>query len=56
MIDFRALWRLGGGSADVLHLRVWWAYTLACGGARSGVTVRALDRALWQYSKERQAQ
>lgn len=32
----------------------WWAYTLYCRQLRSqcGVTMRDLDRALWQYAKE----
>jgi hypothetical protein len=57
IIDFRALWSLGWDSAPSSYtFEFWWGYTLACRSLakNAGVTVRTLDRALWQYSKERQ--
>jgi len=34
----------------------WWQYTLYCRriAKKAGVRMRTLDKALWQYSKERQ--
>jgi len=57
ILDFRALWSLScpvpPGGYD---FGLWWAY---CGFTRTladdlGVSMRVLDRALWQYSKEKQ--
>jgi hypothetical protein len=57
ILDWRALWSLnsepphGGYSFGF-----WWGYTSACRdlAKRYDVPMRVLDRALWQYSKERQ--
>jgi hypothetical protein len=55
VLDYHALWSLG-----VLPHRydfpLWWAYTLHCRelAGEAGVSMRDLDRALWQYSKENQ--
>jgi hypothetical protein len=57
IIDFRALWSLGWASPPTSYtFAFWWAYTLACRSLakNAGVTVRTLDRALWQYSKVKQ--
>jgi len=57
IIDYRALWSLGWDSPPASYtFEFWWEYTLACRSLAktAGVTVRTLDRALWQYSKERQ--
>jgi hypothetical protein len=57
IIDFRALWSLGLDEAPVYYgFGFWWAYTLKCRelAASAGVSMRRLDRALWQYSKENQ--
>ena len=58
ILDVRALWSLGVRVApDKYDFDLWWRYTECCRrlAARLNVTMRTLDRALWQYSKERQA-
>jgi len=56
IIDYRALWSLGVVVPDRYDFPFWWAYTQACRdlATASGVGMRMLDRALWQYSKEHQ--
>jgi predicted RNase H-like nuclease len=57
IIDFRALWSLGWDSPPASYtFDFWWDYTVACRSLakNAGVTVRTLDRALWQYSREHQ--
>lgn len=57
IIDFRALWSLGLDKAPAVYtFAFWWAYVQACRAlaANAGVSMRRLDRALWQYSKEHQ--
>lgn len=57
ILDFRALWSL---SIDVpppyYDFPYWWEYTIYCRNLASvaGVTMRVLDRVLWQYSKDNQ--
>lgn len=57
ILDFRALWSL---SEDVppsgYTFPFWWSYCEAtrCLAAKARVSMRVLDRALWQYSKENQ--
>jgi hypothetical protein len=56
ILDFRALWSLGIGKPPVYTFEFWWAYTdftrrLA---ASTGYDMRTLDRALWQFSEEKQ--
>ena len=56
VLDFRALWSLGISNPPSYTFDFWWAYTiftrqLADSSAQS---VRIVDRALWQYSKEHQ--
>jgi hypothetical protein len=56
ILDFRALWSLGNDKRPTSYtFEYWWAYTEACRrlAKEAGVTMRELDRALWQYSKER---
>jgi predicted RNase H-like nuclease len=56
IIDFRALWSLGVEMPpETYSFTYWWAYTQACRSLATdaGVRMRTLDRALWQYSKER---
>jgi len=58
IIDFRALWSLGwdlDGQRD-FNFEFWWSYVQFCRNAavEYGVSMRVLDRALWQYSKENQ--
>lgn len=56
ILDFRALWSLGLDPLPAYDFPLWQAYTDHCRGlaAAAGVTMRQLDRALWQYSKEKQ--
>ncbi len=58
ILDFRALWSLGwdlDGQRD-FKFEFWWAYVEFCRKVATdcGVSMRVLDRALWQYSKENQ--
>lgn len=56
ILDFRALWSVSYPKPAHYDYSLWSSYTRftreIC--ARRNVTPRALDRALWQYSKERQ--
>ncbi len=57
ILDFRALWSVGVHVPPVYRFELWWQYV---GFTRNlardhGVSMRTLDRALWQYSKENQA-
>lgn len=56
ILDFRALWSLTCAVPTTYDHAFWEAYTAftreLCG--RVGCDSRTLDRALWQYSKERQ--
>jgi hypothetical protein len=56
ILDFRALWSLGMDAPPVYEFDFWWEYTQFCRklATEIGVSMRALDRALWQYSKENQ--
>lgn len=56
ILDFRALWSLGVKPPSYYDFDFWWHYTLYCRklAKKSGVTMRVLDRALWQFSKENQ--
>jgi hypothetical protein len=59
IIDFRALWSLSwdlDADRDDYDLEFWWTYVQFCraAAAKCGVSMRTLDRALWQYSKENQ--
>jgi hypothetical protein len=57
IIDFRALWSLGIDRQPRSYgFAFWWAYVGACRSvaATARVSMRRLDRALWQYSKEHQ--
>lgn len=59
IIDFRALWSLSwdlDAGRDDYDLEFWWTYVKFCRdlAATCGVSMRTLDRALWQYSKENQ--
>jgi len=54
ILDFRALWSLGFEELPPYDFPFWWAYTQTCRelAQAAGVSMRILDRALWQYSKE----
>jgi hypothetical protein len=60
ILDFRALWSLGvdvpADSYGFYNFALWWEYTVFCRGLAKEcrVSMRGLDRALWQYSKESQ--
>jgi len=57
ILDFRALWSLEIDKPPIDYdFNFWWEYTQFCRhlASEAGVTMRNLDRALWQYSKENQ--
>lgn len=56
ILDFRALWSLKTPQPSAYNFDFWWRYVQCCRGlaARNDVSLRTLDLALWQYSKERQ--
>ena len=56
ILDFRALWSLKAKPPTAYDFPFWWAYTEHCRAIakRNHVPMRTLDRALWQYSKEKQ--
>lgn len=56
ILDSRALWSLGHDHPPPYDFPFWQAYTAHSRAlaAAAGVTMRALDRALWQYSWENQ--
>lgn len=57
ILDVRALWSLGcGNGPHAYDFRFWWSYVEFCRGTaeQCGVTIRELDCALWQHSKENQ--
>ena len=61
IIDYRALWTLGFDQPAQYTFDFWWRYVEACRALFlradrevSRFTMRKLDRALWQYSKENQ--
>jgi len=57
VLDYRALWSLGVEKPPAYGFPFWRDYTLVCRrlAARASCSMRELDRALWQFSKERQA-
>ena len=56
ILDVRALWSVGSRGAPAYCFMLWRAYTLFIRriNRRTGLSMRTIDRALWQYSKERQ--
>jgi hypothetical protein len=55
ILDYRALWSLGVDASSVRYtFHLWIAYTETCReiAVKAGVSLRELDRALWQFSKE----
>jgi hypothetical protein len=57
ILDFRALWSLGIAKPPADYdFDFWWSYTQACRDMAQhySISMRTLDRALWQYSKEKQ--
>jgi hypothetical protein len=55
ILDYRALQSLGVSTPQTYTFDFWWAYTMECRriAKAARVTMRELDRALWQHSKER---
>ena len=53
ILDYRALWSLGFPEPPKHDFAFWWDYTTCCRrlASRYKVSMRTLDRALWQYSK-----
>lgn len=58
ILDYRALWSLAIDNQKFYSFSFWWSYVLFCRNlaAECGVSMRVLDRALWQYSAESQRQ
>jgi hypothetical protein len=56
ILDFRTLWSLGAAVPEQYDFNFWQAYTQHCRAlaAQAGVSIRTLDRALWQYAKHHQ--
>lgn len=56
ILDFRALWSLETEVPKQYTFDFWWPYVEYCRNManRNNVSMRVLDRALWQYSKENQ--
>jgi hypothetical protein len=56
ILDFRALWSLGYAKPPTYNFSFWSDYVDFCRklARRCEVSVRTLDRALWQYSNEKQ--
>lgn len=56
ILDFRALWSLSIDQPPPYTFGFWWEYTEFCRAlaATHSLTMRELDMALWQYSKENQ--
>jgi len=54
ILDFRAIWSLGEERPYSYDFEHWWEYAETCRelAKRNGVSIRNLDKALWQYSKE----
>ena len=56
ILDVRALWSVGLRRLPAYSFPLWWEYTRFIRNIsnRTGLSMRTVDRALWQYSKERQ--
>lgn len=56
ILDVRAVWSLGFPKPPGYTMEFWLAYVAFTRGLaeRSRLSIRAVDQALWQYSKERQ--
>ena len=56
ILDVRALWSLHRNLPGEYDFPFWESYTRCCRSLaqKAGVSMRTLDRALWQYSKENQ--
>jgi hypothetical protein len=56
ILDYRALWSLGVDPPPVYDFPFWSKYSVFVRGLanRTGHSMRVIDKALWQYSKENQ--
>ena len=56
ILDFRAIWSLGMEQPTVYSTSYWLKYIEVCRSLsqKHGMSVRELDMALWQFSKEHQ--
>lgn len=56
ILDFRALYSISVNVPTQYKFDFWWEYVEFCRdlASRNNVSMRTLDRALWQYSKEYQ--
>jgi hypothetical protein len=56
ILDFRALWSLSIETLPTYNFDFWWAYTQFCRNLaqQNNVSMRELDKALWQFSKMNQ--
>lgn len=56
ILDYRALWSLGIARPPRYTMEFWLAYLAATRGlaSRLAVSIREVDKALWQFSKENQ--
>jgi hypothetical protein len=56
ILDFRALWSVGVRRVPAYTFSLWWQYTCFTReiSNQTGLSMRMVDRALWQYSKENQ--
>jgi len=59
IMDLRVLWSLGApsisaSSIPLYSFDLWWAFVQLCRtlSDESGLSMRGLDRALWQYWRE----
>ena len=56
IIDYRALYSITMEVPNQYTFDFWWRYVEYCRdlASRTGLSMRELDQALWQYSKENQ--
>jgi hypothetical protein len=56
ILDYRALWSLAVDPPPPYSFSIWWRYVEFCRtlAKKCDVSVRTLDKALWQYSNENQ--
>jgi hypothetical protein len=56
ILDVRAVWSLGYARSPSYSMRFWLEYVAVTRelAGRLGLSIRTLDKALWQYSKEKQ--
>ena len=56
ILDFRALWSVNAKVPSQYNFDFWWEYVLFTRklSEKNNIDMRSLDRALWQYSKEKQ--